>query len=70
MLADSQYGSQNARDAAEWLGAEPIIPVRRNSRLRDAFRAGRDFMARGARRIVKLFRKRWSIERLFGRAKE
>ena len=36
VLADSQYGSQNARDAAEWLGAEPIIPVRRNSRLRDA----------------------------------
>ena len=27
-------------------------------------------MAKGAERIVKLFRKRWSIERLFGRAKE
>jgi transposase len=70
VLADSQYGSQNARDAAEWLGAEPVIPVRRNSRLRDAFRVGRDFVAKGAKRIVKLFRKRWSIERLFGRAKE
>jgi len=42
----------------------------RDSRLRDAFRVGRDFVARGAKRVVKLFRKRWSIERLFGRAKE
>jgi transposase len=70
VLADSQYGSQNARDAAEWFDAEPIIPVRRNSRLKDALRVGRDFVAKGAKRIVRLFRKRWSIERLFGRAKE
>jgi hypothetical protein len=27
-------------------------------------------VAKGARRIVRLFRKRWSIERLFGRVKE
>jgi hypothetical protein len=70
ILADSQYSSMNVRNAAEWLGAEPLIPVRRDSRLRDAFRVGRDFVARGAKRIVRLFRKRWSIERLFGRAKE
>jgi hypothetical protein len=70
ILADSQYSSVNVRDAAEWLGAEPLIPVRRDSRLRDAFRVGRDFVAKGAKRIVRLFRKRWSIERLFGRAKE
>ena len=70
VLADSQYSSVNVRDAAEWLGAEPVIPVRRDSRLKDAFRVGRDFVARGAKRIVELFRKRWSIERLFGRAKE
>ena len=44
--------------------------MRRDSRLRDAFRVGRDFVAKGAKRIVRLFRKRWSIERLFGRAKE
>ena len=70
VLADSQYSSSNVRDAAEWLGAEPVIPYRRDSRLRDAFKVGRDFVAKGAKRIVKLFRKRWSIERLFGRAKE
>lgn len=31
---------------------------------------GRDFVAKGVRKLVRLFRKRWSIERLFGRAKE
>jgi hypothetical protein len=70
VLADAQYSSENVRNAAEWFDAEPVIPVRRNSRLRDAFRVGRDFVTRGAKRIVRLFRKRWSIERLFGRAKE
>jgi hypothetical protein len=70
VLADAQYSSVNVRDAAEWLGAEPVIPVRRDSRLKDAFRVGRDFVAKGVKRIVRLFRKRWSIERLFGRAKE
>jgi hypothetical protein len=70
VLADAQYSSENVRDAAEWLGAEPVIPVRRDSRVRDALRVGCDFVAKGAKRIVRLFRKRWSIERLFGRAKE
>jgi len=70
VLADSQYSSSNVRNAAEWFDAEPVIPVRRDSRVRDAFRVGRDFVAKGAGRIVRLFRKRWSIERLFGRAKE
>jgi transposase len=70
VLADSQYSSSNVRDAAEWLGARSVIPYRRDSRLRDVFRVGRDFVAKGAKRIVQLFRRRWSIERLFGRAKE
>ncbi len=70
VLADAQYSSVNVRDAAEWLGAEPIIPVRRDSRVEAVLRVGHDFVARGARRILGLFRKRWSIERLFGRAKE
>ena len=34
MLADAQYSSVYVRDAAEWLGVEPVIPVRRDSRLR------------------------------------
>jgi transposase len=70
VLADSQYSSRKVRNVAEWLGAEPVIPHRRDSRLKDAFKVGRDFVARGAKRVVELFRKRWSIERLFGRAKE
>jgi transposase len=70
VLADAQYSSENVRNAAEWFGAEPMIPVRRDSRVRVALRVGRDFVARGVRRLVGLFRKRWSIERLFGRAKE
>jgi transposase len=69
VVADSQYNSENVRNAAEWLGAEPIIPVRRDSRVRRALRVGRGFVAKGAKRVVRLFRKRWSIERLFGRAK-
>ena len=69
VVADSQYNSENVRNAAEWLGAEPIIPVRRDSRVRRALRVGRDFVAKGSRRVVRLFRKRWGIERLFGRAK-
>jgi len=70
VLADAQYNSVNVRNAAEWLGAEPIIPVRRDSLMKKALRVGRDFVARGSKRILGLFRKRWSVERLFGRAKE
>jgi hypothetical protein len=70
VLADAQYSSVNVRNAAEWLGAEPVIPVRRDSRVEAVLHVGRDFVARGAKRILGLFRKRWSIERLFGRAKE
>jgi len=70
VLADAQYNSVNIRDATEWLGAEPIIPVRRDSLVKNALRVGRDFVTRGLKRVVALFRKRWSIERLFGRAKE
>jgi len=70
VLADAQYNSMNVRNAAEWLGAEPIIPVRRTSIVKEALRVGRDFVTRGAKRVVELFRRRWSIERLFGRAKE
>jgi transposase len=69
VVADSQYNSDNVRNAAEWMGAEPIIPVRRDSRARRALKVGRDFVAKGSRRVVRLFRKRWGIERMFGRAK-
>ena len=70
VLADAQYSSEKVRTAAEAYGAEPVIPVRRDSRVREALRVGKDFVVRGAKRLVELFRKRWSIERLFSRAKE
>ncbi|MCW3990482.1 MAG: transposase [Candidatus Bathyarchaeota archaeon] len=70
VLADAQYNSAKVRAAAEAYGAEPVIPVRRDSRVKDALKVGRDFVTRGARRLVELFKGRWSVERLFGRAKE
>jgi transposase len=70
VLADAQYNSAKVRAAAEAYGAEPVIPVRRDSRVKDALKVGRDFVTRGAQRLVELFKGRWSVERLFGRAKE
>ena len=56
--------------AARGFGAEPVIPVRRDSKVKDALKVGRDFVTRGARRLVELFKGRWSVERLFSRTKE
>ena len=52
MLADAQYNSAKVRAADEEFGAEPVIPVRRDSRVKDALKVGRDFVTRGARRLV------------------
>ena len=70
VVADAQYSSRKVRAAAEEYGAEPVIPVRRDSRVKEALRMGKDFVVRGARRLVNLFRRRMSVERLFSRAKE
>jgi hypothetical protein len=70
VLADAQYSSNRVRETARAFGAEPVIPVRRDSKVKNALRIGRDFVARGARRLVELFKGRWSVERLFSRAKE
>ena len=70
VLADAQYSSRNVREAAEAFGAEPVIPVRKDSRDKEALRVGKDFVVRGARRLAELFNRRWSAERLFSRAKE
>ena len=70
VLADAQYSSAKVRAAAEEFGAEPVIPVRRDSKVKDALKVGRDFVTRGARRLVELFKGRWSVERRFSRAKE
>ena len=52
VVADSQYNSENVRNAAEWLGAEPIIPVRRDSKVRRVLKVGKNFVAKGSRRVV------------------
>lgn len=70
VVADAQYDSARVRETVRGYGAEPVIPYRRCSRIGDALRVGRDFAVRGVRRLVDLFRKRVSIERVFSRAKE
>jgi hypothetical protein len=54
VLAYAQINSENVRNASGWLGAEPIIPARRDSRVDVVLRVGRDFVARGAKRILGL----------------
>ena len=70
VLADAQYDSANVRKTVRDCGAEPVIPYRKTSRIKSALRVGRDFVVHGVKRVVKLFRKRVSIERVFSRAKE
>jgi len=70
VLADAQYDSAKARNTVREYGAEPVIPYRKSSKIRNALKVGKDFIVRGVKRLVRLFRKRVSIERVFSRAKE
>jgi len=70
VLADAQYDSAKVRKTVRDCGAEPVIPYRKTSRIKNALRVGRDFVVHGVKRLVKLFRKRVCIERVFSRAKE
>jgi hypothetical protein len=70
VLADAQYNSTKVRTAVRKYGAEPVIPYRKSSRIKQALEVGKDFIVRGVKRLVKLFRKRVCIERVFSRAKE
>ena len=70
VLADAQYDSSKVRETVRMFGAEAIIPYRRSSRIKNGLKVGRDFVVHGAKRLVNLFRKRVSVERLFGRAEE
>jgi hypothetical protein len=70
VVADAQYDSSKVRNAVANYGAEPVIPYRKCSKIRNALRVGRDFVVRGVKRLVNNFRKRVSIERVFSRAKE
>ena len=70
VVADAQYDSAKVRETVRECGAEPVIPYRKSSKIKHALRVGRDFVVRGVKRLVNLFRKRVSIERVFSRAKE
>lgn len=69
-MADGQYDSARIREIVREYDAEPVIHYRKSSRIGDTLRVGRDFVVRGVKRLVRLFRKRVSIERVFSRAKE
>jgi hypothetical protein len=70
VLADAQYNSFKVREEVKQFGGEPVIPYRRSTKVRNGLKVGKDFITRGVKRLVKLFRKRVSVERMFGRAKE
>jgi len=70
VLADAQYDSTDAREIIKEYCAEPVIPYRKSSRIKRALIVGHDFVIQGVRRLVSLFKKRVSIERVFSRAKE
>ena len=70
VLADAQYDSSKVRNTVREYGAEPVIPYRKTSRIKSGLKVGRDFVVHGVKRLVNLFRKRVSIERVFSRAKE
>jgi hypothetical protein len=70
VVADAQYDSKRVRETVREYGAEPVIPFRKGSRTRRALRVGCDFVVRGVKRLVRLFRRRVCIERVFSRAKE
>jgi transposase len=70
VLADAQYNSSKVREEVKRFGAEPVIPYRRSSKVKNGLKVDKDFVTRGVKRLVTLFRKRVSMERMFGRAKE
>ena len=70
VLADAQYDSAKVRETVKGYGAEPVIPYRKSSKIKNALRVGRDFIVHGVKRLVNLFRKRVCIERVFSRTKE
>jgi transposase len=70
IVADAQYDSKKIREAVRMYGAEPVIPYRKSSGVRKALRVGCDFVVRGVKRLVRTFRRRVCIERVFSRAKE
>ncbi len=70
VVADAQYDSAKVRETVKEHGTEPIIPSSKSSKIRNALKVGKDFVAHGVKRLVNLFRKRVCIERVFSRTKE
>lgn len=50
--------SVKVRNTVKESGVEPVILYRKGSRIGGAFRVGKNFIVRGVKRLVKLFRKR------------
>ena len=70
VLSDAQYNLSKVREDVKRFGAEPVIPYSRSSKVKNGLKVGKDFVTRGIKRLVNLFRKRVSVERMFGRSKE
>jgi len=70
VLCDAQYDSTKVRETIKEYNAEPVIPYRKSSKTRNLLNVGQNFIVQGVKRLVNLFRKRVSIERVFSRAKE
>ena len=70
VLADAQYSSNKVRAATEEFGTEPVIPVKRDCKVKDALSVGRVLRDSGATPPGGAVQGRCSVERLFSRAKE
>jgi hypothetical protein len=55
VLADAQYDSAKVRNTVREYGAEPVIPYRKTSRIKNGLKIGRDFVVHGVKRLVNLF---------------
>ena len=70
VLCDAQYDSAKIRETIKEYKAEPVIPYRKSSKVRNLLNVGQNFIVHGVKRLVNLFRRRVSVERVFSRAKE
>ena len=70
VLADAQYNSSKVREDVKQFGAEPVISYRRSPKVKKGLEVGKDFITRGVKRSVKLFRRWVRVERMFDRAKD
>ena len=70
VLADAKYSSEKALETVRTYGGEPVIPIRSDSLIKAALPVGKGVIIRGARRLMEMFKKLMSVERLFSQIKE